>query len=150
MNDDLRDLVRRVERASTPRRLNRPPVNIPVAVDGDDRHIEGLGRDINEHGLRLRSRQACSLHERVRVRLQPAGLPRELLIDAEIRWVRPDVTPGEYSIGLEFVHTDDTRRAVRKLLVMHAKKALPGIRRTGHTTRRRVADVSRITKRKPR
>jgi hypothetical protein len=150
VTDDLRDLVRRIERATAPRRLNRPPVNIPVVVDAGERRIEGLGRDLSEHGLRLRSRHACALHERVQVRLRPPGFGRDIAVAAEIRWVRPEGGPDEYGLGFEFVHTDESRRAVRKLLVMHAKKALPAIQRTGHTTRRRAkADKdARIPKRK--
>jgi len=147
MSDDLRDLIRRIERASTPRRLNRPPVNIPTVVEAGDRKIGGLGRDLSEHGLRLRSNQACALHERVRVCLLPPGFDRSIAVEGEVRWVRPEA--GEYVLGLEFAHTDESRRAVRKLLVMHAKKALPAIQRSGHTTRRRRADPRiRISKKK--
>jgi hypothetical protein len=147
MSDDLGDLV---ERASTPRRLNRPPVNIPVVVEAGGRRIDGLGRDINEHGLRLRSSDACAPGERVLVRLRPPGFDRPLAIAAEVRWARPEGGPRLHCLGLEFVHTDDTRRAVRRLLVLHARQSLPAIRRSGHTTRRRVGTDSRISKRKTR
>ncbi len=136
MTDDLRDLVRRIERSSTPRRLARPPVSIPTVVEASGSRVAGLGRDLSEHGVRLRTARALPPHDRVRVRLTLPG-HGELALDGDVRWARPDLSPGLFCVGIEFRHTDTSRHALRSLLVAHAKKALPHIRRTGLTTRRR-------------
>ncbi|MBI2932675.1 MAG: PilZ domain-containing protein [Planctomycetes bacterium] len=141
MSEELKELVRQIERAATPRRLTRCPVNIPVWVEAQGARIEGRGRDLNEHGLRARMSRPLSMNERVWVHLELPGFQHTLAVQADVRWVRADGGPSQYCVGLEFRHTDETRGALRHLLVMHARKALPQIQRSGHTTRRRLPKV---------
>ena len=131
----LKELLRGIDGALTPRRLSRQPVSLPLIVESADESITGDGRDLTEHGLRVRLPHVLQPGRHVVVDLTPPGFSDSLRFAARVKWSRVD---GEDHIaGLEFDLARGPREKLRLLLLALAEGLLPDLKRSGRTTRRR-------------
>ena len=98
------------------RRFERRETMIPAEVcDEASREVIGLLADISSGGMMLRTDAplACGRHMRLRVELpdDSAG-PRELVVEASVRWCEPDLDPPAHVAGLEFQGATPPRTAM--------------------------------------
>jgi hypothetical protein len=132
----LKDLLRGIEGALKPRRLSRQPVSIPLSVETADESITGDGRDLTEHGLRVRLPHTLPPGRHVVVDLTPPGFADSLRFPARVKWTRVD--GDDHLAGLEFDARGGPREKLKLLLLALAEGLLPELKRSGRTTRRRT------------
>jgi|ERR1043166_1849268 hypothetical protein len=114
----------------------RRKVDIPCEVAGLGGGAEGRLRDLSFEGCRLLSPHFAFGGERLMISLNFPGSPPEMHVVAEARW--SDVAPIRdcYLLGCRFVHSDQTREAVRNLVEAIATNRWPELgRQPGDETR---------------
>ena len=105
-----RDSTKRLKR-NRPARLR---IRFSLEVRGSRQSFQGEGRDLSVEGLSFLSPILLVAGERVGTSLQfPDSLPIPLSL--EVRWSMPEGAK-HYRIGGEFVHGEESRKALRKLL----------------------------------
>lgn len=106
----VRDSAGRLKR-SRPSRLR---LRFSLEVRGSRQSFPGEGRDLSVEGLCFLSPILLVAGERVGTSLRFRDvLP--IPLSFEVRWSRPE-GPNHYLIGAEFVHDDESRKVLRKLL----------------------------------
>jgi hypothetical protein len=85
-----------------------------VEVRDSRRAFEAEARDVSIDGLCLSSPILLRVGDRVGTTLFVRGGP-PISLSFEVRWAQPD-GPSRYRIGVEFVHTPESRKALQKLM----------------------------------
>jgi hypothetical protein len=134
--EGLKDLLKGIEGALPERRLARQPVTLPVALDLGAERITGEGRDLSEHGVRVRTPFALQVGRRVAIDLAPPDAREPIRFDAVVRWARHE--EHGHVAGIEFIRASGPRERLREMLFALAEGSLPELRRSGGTTRRMI------------
>jgi len=101
----------------SPLRRSRPVrirIRFRVEIRDSRRQFDAQARDVSIDGLCLSSPILMMVGERAGTSLHVPGHPA-IPLSFEVRWARPE-GPQSYLLGVEFVHSSETRKALQKLM----------------------------------
>lgn len=121
-------------RMKRPRKEMRHLVEFPVEIRGPKRSFEASGRDLAFSGLRVRySIHHLAPNERIGLTLHlPVG---RIELVADVRWSQRTSDHWEENVGLEFIHSPETRQRLHEIIVSLESGRLKQIQRKTRTVR---------------
>lgn len=95
------------------RQAGRVRLVVQCEIRGSKASIKVPVRDISLGGIRLSSAETHEIGEVLKLTL---GHPLRIELSAEVRWVKNEDSRSLYNLGCRFVHTDDSRQALKNAL----------------------------------
>ena len=115
-------------------RALRTRIRFRVEIRDSRRAFDAESRDISVDGLSLTSPILMTIGDRAGTSLHLEGTA-PVSLSFEVRWARKD---GEkaYLLGVEFVHTDESRKELQKLMWQIDSGTVKGVARAAGGPRR--------------
>jgi hypothetical protein len=112
----------------SPLKRSRPVrirIRFRVEIRDSRRQFDAEARDVSIDGLCLSSPILMTIGDRAGTSLHVPGRPL-IPLSFEVRWARVE-GPKSYLLGVEFVHTSETRKALQKLMWQIESGEIKGI-----------------------
>ena len=98
------------------RESRRVPLRIAVRLVGEKIAATGMVRDITENGVQILSPRNIPAGSRLEISLHMPHSSYDLSLHLEVRWSRTINAPGIRLLGCRFLHTLETRGALKAFL----------------------------------